>query len=147
MKTRMASLLLTTLCVTSQLSAAPLDVRGHWPLDDGAGREVADASGNGNVGVATNVSWTSGVRHCAAQFQDGGVIDCGRAASLCPRDGLTIEAWLKPWKLPYERLRGRLLRLVTRDLASTRYSYALIPSPRIRLILPERSPATGGLSF
>ncbi len=87
---------------TAQTVTVQADVLGHWRLDDGTGTVIADSSGNGNTGQATNVHWTQGVRNSGLLFDNKGCIDCGNDASLNPSGGITIEAWMKPWNLPYD---------------------------------------------
>lgn len=93
---------ITIIMLAAMLSAsASQDIRGHWRLDDGTGFVIADASGNGNIGFAKDIQWKAGVRNSCILFDGKGVINCGNDSSLCPENGLTIEAWMKPWQLPY----------------------------------------------
>jgi hypothetical protein len=39
-------------------AADPTDLIGHWPLDEGTGTTVADASGNGHDGTIYGATWT-----------------------------------------------------------------------------------------
>lgn len=94
--------LLTCLLITASLTTHA-DTRGHWRLDDGTGTMVADLSGNGNDGVASNAKWDAGVKNSCLLFSHNGFVNCGNATNLSPRDGLTVETWLKPWNLPYDQ--------------------------------------------
>ena len=80
------------------------DIRGYWRFDDGTGLQVNDDSGQGNLGFAVRAEWTRGVRNSGLLFAGGdGFVNCGNDSSLCPTKGLTLEAWIKPWNLPYDQ--------------------------------------------
>ncbi|WP_136063818.1 FAD-dependent oxidoreductase [Pontiella sulfatireligans] len=79
------------------------DIRGHWRLDDGTGMQISDDSGNGNIGFSKGAEWERGVRNSCLLFSGGdGFVNCGNDSSLSPADALTVEAWVKPWNLPYK---------------------------------------------
>jgi hypothetical protein len=87
---------------------------GLWHLDEGSGFTVADASGNGNLGVLNNMppagAWlaqdgghwstrtTVGFATGSALHFDGrdDFVDCGFGSSLSVLDAMTIEAWVRP---------------------------------------------------
>ena len=71
---------------------------GYWPMDEGEGVDVADASGTGNDGIIKGkVDWVDGVKGKALEF-DGvsGWLDCGNDASLQLEGPITCMFWLNP---------------------------------------------------
>lgn len=44
------------------------DLIGYWPMDEGSGGTVADASGNSNDGAAHDTSWVDGRYNSALEF-------------------------------------------------------------------------------
>jgi hypothetical protein len=96
----------------------------HWPLDDGAGTNVADTSGNGRNGVFSGGSpaWiTNGVAGGALQFF--GTNDCVRQAAgsntLNGLNAFTVALWVRPG--PTNSDRGFL----TGDDADTNTTFSL----------------------
>lgn len=74
---------------------------GYWPLDEGAGDEAADMSGNGNTGTVVGASWVAGKVEGALEFD--GVDDhllIPDSDSLDVAAELTISAWVKFNDLP-----------------------------------------------
>ncbi|MDZ8119301.1 FAD-dependent oxidoreductase [Pontiella agarivorans] len=82
--------------------AENMDLRGLWTFDDGTGTQITDASGNGNIGFAQGVKWDKGVNNAGLLFNSGGFVNAGNDSSLSPAEGLTVEAWVKMWNLPYK---------------------------------------------
>jgi len=60
---------------TVTLRAAPLELAGYWPLDEGAGTLAGDVARGGLDGTISGASWTSGVHGGALAFDgvDDGV--------------------------------------------------------------------------
>lgn len=48
-----------------------LGLVGYWPMDEGAGNKVIDASGQGNTGTITGATWTNGKHGKALSFNGG----------------------------------------------------------------------------
>ncbi len=76
------------------------DLRGYWPLDEGSGTTVHDASGLGNDGTLTNMNpgtnWIAGVAGQALQFSGGnGYVDFGSRPSLVLTDPMVLDLWVK----------------------------------------------------
>ncbi|MBD3181940.1 hypothetical protein GF312_06600 [Candidatus Poribacteria bacterium] len=70
---------------------------GYWPMDEGSGDKVADASGNGNDGTANGVQWVDGKYNKALEF-DGATsnVDIPYFAEVTPAQGTTIAVWVFP---------------------------------------------------
>lgn len=70
---------------------------GYWPMDEGTGDKVNDASGNGNDGTAQNTNWVDGMYDKALEF-DGAtsIVDIPYSADMTPSEGATISAWVFP---------------------------------------------------
>lgn len=68
---------------------------GYWPMNEGAGTQIDDASGNKNVGTLNGPSWVIGKLRNALSFD--GVNDYVRTAVLPLGDlqKLSIAYWLK----------------------------------------------------
>jgi hypothetical protein len=74
-------------------------VRGYWPLDEGAGTVAHDMSGNGNDGILKNgATWVTGNTGFAVEF-DGinDFINVSDNASLDISTNLSIDVWIKPY--------------------------------------------------
>ena len=56
--------------LSATLSRPPtnLGLVGYWPLDEGTGNKVNDASGQGNIGTITGATWANGKRGKALIF-------------------------------------------------------------------------------
>jgi hypothetical protein len=72
----------------------------YWRLDEPAGSmSVADASGNGNTGTATNnklVFGKPGVSNTAVQFDGTGYLDFGDKFSFDGTASMSVEGWFWP---------------------------------------------------
>jgi hypothetical protein len=80
------------------------DFVGYWLLDDGAGDEAADASGNGHDGTITNGKWDAG------QI-DGGLVFDGAATfmevehnEVFNLNQMTVAAWARVDNLPMSHI-------------------------------------------
>ena len=68
-----------------------------YGFNEGAGATVADASGNGNTGVVTGATWTTGRFGSALSFNgSGNLVTVNDSASLDLTTGMTLEAWVYP---------------------------------------------------
>jgi hypothetical protein len=79
-------------------SQASGDLVAHYPMNEGIGLTVFDASGHGNHGTIYNGSWTFGPFGTALHF-DGygdGHINCGHQGSLNIEKGGSVLVWFKP---------------------------------------------------
>src|SRR5262245_57180055 len=67
-------------------------------FDEGSGRTVTDASGNGNTGTIADATWVaSGKYGKALQFNGtSALVTVPDAASLHLSGGMTLEAWVNP---------------------------------------------------
>ncbi|WP_157495360.1 LamG-like jellyroll fold domain-containing protein [Kutzneria sp. 744] len=75
------------------------DSKGHpvgwWPLNQTAGATVPDASGSGNTGSATNVTWTDG----AAKFDGSASKITTNGPAVNTTSGYSVSAWVSLDKL------------------------------------------------
>ncbi len=70
---------------------------GYWPMDEGSGEEVADASGNGNDGTAKDTRWVDGKYDSALEFNGvASIVDIPYFAEVTPAEGATMAAWIFP---------------------------------------------------
>lgn len=70
---------------------------GHWQMDEGSGDKVADASGNGNDGTATDVQWVDGKYDKALEFNGAtSIVDIPYFEDMTPTVGATMSAWVFP---------------------------------------------------
>ena len=78
---------------------------GYWPMDEGEGTEVRDASGFGNHGTIKGMAdWVDGVKGKAISFSKVGgqearkvaMVDCGNGASLQLPGPMTCMFWISP---------------------------------------------------
>jgi fibronectin type 3 domain-containing protein len=79
------------LATTSGLVAA-------YGFNEGSGTTVTDASGNGNNGTITNVTWSTAGKFGDALSFNGtsAVVTIPNSASLQLSSGMTLEAWVNP---------------------------------------------------
>jgi hypothetical protein len=108
---KIASLLaLSFFCWSDQAQAGALTkpannvgIVGWWKLDDGGGGNAYDSSGGGNTGTLTDIDivddWVNGRVGGALDFNAGGYVDVGTAASLNPATAISVMAWIKPRSL------------------------------------------------
>ena len=89
------------VAVMATVACADESVMAHWAFDDGVGREVADVSGNGNGGSCPSIVWTQGVLNSGGQLGGRVGFRAGDSRSLQAKEALTIQAWVKPWGLPF----------------------------------------------
>ncbi|MCD6505321.1 LamG domain-containing protein [Candidatus Poribacteria bacterium] len=71
---------------------------GYWPFDEGRGKTVKDASGNGNDGkFVGKVEWVDGVYGSALKFDgETGYVAVPDDKSLDLTEALTVMFWFKP---------------------------------------------------
>ncbi|HWD76367.1 MAG TPA: LamG domain-containing protein [Solirubrobacteraceae bacterium] len=89
-----AALILVT---TASPAAGSSGLVGHWPLDEGAGVQVADTSGFGNNGVLSGgATWVASGSGSALSF-DGltGKVKVPNNPSLEPASAVTVSAWVR----------------------------------------------------
>lgn len=90
------------LCLAAtHVLASGQDIRGYWRMNHGTGTEIADASGNGNLAVGKSFAWAQGVNSAGVVLKEGGWINCGNDPSLSPSEAISIEAWVRPWKMNF----------------------------------------------
>jgi hypothetical protein len=90
---------------TQHLSFETLEARclltglvAAYGLAEGAGTSIADSSGNGNTGIISGATWTSGGIYGNALSFNGtdASVSIPDSASLDLTNGMTLEAWVKP---------------------------------------------------
>ncbi len=71
-----------------------------YSFDEGTGTTVGDSSGNGNTGTIVNATWTTaGAYGDALQFNGtNSWVIINDAASLDLTTGMTLEAWVNPFR-------------------------------------------------
>ncbi|MFC1717134.1 LamG domain-containing protein [Candidatus Poribacteria bacterium] len=70
---------------------------GYWPMDEGSGDKVADASGNGTDGTAKDTKWVDGKYDKALEFNGvASIVDIPYFAEITPVEGATMSAWVFP---------------------------------------------------
>jgi hypothetical protein len=87
-----------TLLLTTPVWAGLQDgLVGYWPMDEGSGDTVADASGNGNDGTAMDTNWVEGKYDKALEFNGAtSIVDIPYFDQVTPVGGATISAWVYP---------------------------------------------------
>jgi hypothetical protein len=86
--------LVTVVLVLSSTASAGLV--GWWMFDETSGTTAKDSSGNANNGtVVGNPKWVPGKIGGAFEFDGSTYINCGRKASLNPRNQITMSFWFK----------------------------------------------------
>jgi len=63
-----------------------------WPLDEGKGKQVADASRNGHTGKVVGVTWTQGKRGGALAFDGKGYVE---VEGLGDFETVSVALWVK----------------------------------------------------
>ena len=73
------------------------ELKGWWPLDDGAGSTAVDASGNGHDGAIQGTpQWVVGMIDGALEFNGtDNYIDCGDGDNFQFLNDITIACWIK----------------------------------------------------
>src|SRR3954469_11502629 len=98
-----------------------------YAFDEGAGTSVADASGTGNTGTASNAGWSTAGKYGGAMTFNGASswVTVADSASLRLTNGMTLEAWVNPTSrtgfqsaLIKERPAGLSYALYTNDNSS-----------------------------
>jgi hypothetical protein len=87
-----------TLTITINASSpVPTGLVGWWKLDENAGTNAADSSGNGNNGAVGGGTWQPAGGHIAGaiHLNGGNVINCSTGASL-NTPSVTVAFWMKP---------------------------------------------------
>ncbi|WP_369410451.1 phytase [Pontibacter qinzhouensis] len=71
---------------------------GYWELDEGSGRLLLDASGNGNNATSTgNPAWEEGISGLALRlYRSNQHVRAPHAPSLNITETITLAAWVKP---------------------------------------------------
>ncbi len=68
-----------------------------YNFDEGSGTRVTDASGSGNTGTVLRATWsTAGHSGSALSFGNNAWVTVADAASLDLKNGMTLEAWVRP---------------------------------------------------
>lgn len=89
--------MVTLIFAVSSLSVVQADLIGYWPMDDGSGDQVADASGNGHDATAQNTNWVSGKFSKALEFNGtDSIVDIPYSAEMTPTEGATFATWIFP---------------------------------------------------
>jgi hypothetical protein len=98
MSGRILAILFAALVLTLPVWAVAQDgLVGYWPMNEGSGDKVADASGKGNDGTANDTNWVDGKYEKALEF-DGiaSFVDIPYFAEVTPTEGATMAAWVFP---------------------------------------------------
>jgi hypothetical protein len=86
------------ICVLIAMGQAEEALVGYWPLDENSGKEVKDASGNGNDGTFVgDPEWVQGKFGSALEFVgSSSYVEIPDADSLAVQTDITFAAWFKP---------------------------------------------------
>jgi hypothetical protein len=107
-----------TLTVSNTSQILPGLVAAYG-FNEGAGVQVADASGNGNVGTISSATWAAGKYGSSLLFNGTSAwVTVADSPTLHLTTGLTVEAWVNPTS-------GAGWREVVLKEASNTLSYAL----------------------
>lgn len=88
-----ALLILAIVAVAGTTVLGDASLVGWWPLDDGAGAVVKDASGNGHDGAITgDPEWVAGWVGGALAFNGSNYVDTGYKDNL---PNWTVSVWVK----------------------------------------------------
>ena len=92
------SLFISFLLCLALFNIAHGKMVGYWPMDEGEGTEVVDASGTGNDGTLKGgTDWVDGVVGKAVEFDGAsGWLDCGNDVSLQVVGPMTCMFWFSP---------------------------------------------------
>ena len=70
-------------------------IQAYWKLDESSGN-AADATGNGNTGVNTSVTYGAGALNNCGIFNGSALLDCGSSSTLANNvTGYSVSAWLQ----------------------------------------------------
>ncbi|MBN2137349.1 MAG: hypothetical protein JW720_06060 [Sedimentisphaerales bacterium] len=75
----------------------------YWPMEEGSGNIVSDASGNGNHGTfssPTSPVWDSGKWGGGLMFGGGAYVDCGNASIFDVNEEVSAAAWVNITSVP-----------------------------------------------
>ncbi len=93
----------TGASVLARAPLPPLDLRGHWAMEEGSGTTLVDSSAYGNdAGTTNNPTWTTGIRGLALNLN--GTNQYATAPddpSLDITDAITLAAWIRPSKTDF----------------------------------------------
>ncbi len=91
----------TGASVLARAPLPPVDLRGHWAMEEGSGTTLVDSSAYGNDAATTgSPTWTTGVRGLALNLN--GTSQYATAPddpSLDITDAITLAAWIRPGKV------------------------------------------------
>ena len=89
--------LVSFILVLSAASSVRADLVGHWTLDDGSGTTVLDSTSNGNDGTFNgDLSWITGIKGGALDFDGSVYVDCGTDPSLDITGPFSATIWVRP---------------------------------------------------
>ena len=127
-----------TWTVEDGTGPGPLDPVLHLPLDEGAGTQVADASGYGNDGTLSGPAWTGGQFGGALSF-DGvnDLVQVPSDPSLDITDEITLAAWVNVRS--FENWEG----IITKGTTQASYGINVWGDRTIRFTVNWGSPAGG----
>jgi hypothetical protein len=88
--------LLSILLITAFCAGASADLIAYYPLDEGTGTAVTDATGNGNNGTLNSgVEWVTGVRGGALRFDTAGErVVLNSLDPTAKNKAMTLAAWI-----------------------------------------------------
>lgn len=90
--------------VTARKTVSNNGLVGYWPMEEGAGTQVNDFSGNRNNGTINNslILWKNGKLGSALQFDSSTQVGVAIPNSqfLNPTNAITVSAWIYPTSWP-----------------------------------------------
>ena len=113
MKTKLFVLATITALILSWASASEADLVAHWPLDEGTGEDITDATGNGFDGTFEgDPTWVDGMYGKGLEFDGDDHVVVPGAVDIKP-ESITMATWV--W---FDDVSGR------RDFLSRNDDYA-----------------------
>jgi len=97
-KTRLSVLMavagLTLIYLASGISSSEAGLVAYWPLDEGEGTEIEDATGNGfNGAFKGDPAWVDGMYGKALEFDGDDYVEVPDAANIKP-ESITMATWV-----------------------------------------------------
>jgi hypothetical protein len=97
-RTRLSALMavagLTLIYLASGISSSEAGLVAYWPLDEGKGTEIEDATGNGFNGTFKgDPAWVDGIYGKALEFDGDDYVEVPDAANIKP-ESITMATWV-----------------------------------------------------
>lgn len=106
---------------------------GYWPLNEGSGSTVLDASGNGNAGQVSGATWTTGRLGRGLSFSgSSSTVNLGKPVVVTSRS-FTVAAWvlltdLSSWHTAVSQDGGNVSGFYLQLTSSGQFAFSLVNS-------------------